>query len=127
MYPGIGMGSRRVRRTFRELDEAAKALRERSTPAEAVLWEGLRAKRLGGYKFRRQHPVGRFVLDFYCASQKLCVEADGAVHDGQQERDAARDAVLASYNVRVIRFRNEEILNNVEGVLARILALLDER
>ena len=55
------------------------------------------------------------------------MEADGAVHDCQQERDAARDAVLASYNVRVLRIRNEEILNNLERVLARILAALDER
>ncbi len=119
------MESRRVRRTWKDLDEAAKALRERSTPAESMLWERLRAKRLGGYKFRRQHPVGRFVLDFYCASQKLCVEADGPIHDGQQERDAARDAVLAAYNVRVRRFRNDEILNDVENVLTRILAALD--
>ena len=88
------------------------------TPAERELWNGLRGWKLG--KWRRQHPVGRFILDFYCAASKLCVEVDGGVHDEQQDRDEARTAQLASLGIRVIRFRNEEVLNEPRTVLLRI-------
>jgi very-short-patch-repair endonuclease len=78
--------------------------------------------RLGGLRFRSQHPVGAFVLDFYCPSCKLVVEVDGVVHDQQVEYDEARTEHLNGYGYRVIRFRNEEVLHELPSVLERILA-----
>ena len=106
-------------RTSPEMQEAAKLLRARMTPAEETLWEALRNDAAGA-RFRRQHPIGRFVLDFYCASRKLAVEVDGSVHDGREDLDAERSAALALRGIRVIRFRNEEVLANVDDVVARI-------
>ena len=102
------------------MEEAARAMRKRPTVAEARLWEALRAGRFAGAKFRRQHPLGRFVLDFYCPAKRLCIEVDGPVHDNQREKDAARDAALAAANIRVLRFRNEEVLTDLDDVLTRI-------
>jgi very-short-patch-repair endonuclease len=99
-------------------------MRREPTPAEKVLWDVLRGRGLDGLRFRRQHPVGRFVLDFYCPIHKLAVEVDGEVHDAQQERDAERTAVIEAHGYRVIRFRNEEVLDNLPGVLARIRTAL---
>jgi very-short-patch-repair endonuclease len=95
------------------------------TPAEERLWYGLRGWKVG--KFRRQHPLGRFVLDFYCAAGKLCVEVDGDVHDAQAERDAERTAVLNAAGIHVLRFRNEEVLGDTPRVLRRIEAELHRR
>ena len=116
------MGADRVRRNSLELQEVARGMRKVPTCAEAVLWEALRDRRLNGMRFRRQHPVGRFVLDFYCPIAKLVVELDGGIHDGQQERDAARSTELNAGGYRVIRFRNEEILGDLPAVLRRIEA-----
>ncbi|CAN5802036.1 hypothetical protein BH23GEM5_BH23GEM5_18350 [soil metagenome] len=91
------------------------------TPAEERLWNSLRDRRLRGLKFRTQHAIDRFVLDFYCASARLVVEVDGAVHDRQTERDNARTAALEAHGLRVVRFRNEEIMTNLQGVLLRII------
>ena len=99
-------------------------MRVQSTCAESVLWERLRAGRLGGHKFRRQHALGRFVLDFYCPAMRLCIEVDGPIHDTQKDRDAARDAALASYNISVLRFTNDDVLSNRELVLSRIVTAL---
>lgn len=83
------------------------------TPAEQELWDALQNKRLDGLKFRRQHPVGPFILDFWCPACKLVVELDGEVHDGQMDYDDARTQQLRDYGYRVIRFRNEEVLNDL--------------
>jgi very-short-patch-repair endonuclease len=107
-------------RTSRQIQQAARALRRPMTPAEEVLWAALRRNQLAGLHFRRQHAIGRFVLDFYCSSRKLCVELDGPIHDEQQERDEARTAALAHQGIRVIRFRNEEVFSNLASVLRRI-------
>jgi very-short-patch-repair endonuclease len=101
------------------MQEAAKLLRRRMTPAEEKLWAALRNDEAGA-RFRRQHPIGRFVLDFYCATRKLAVEVDGAVHDGREDLDAERTAALETRGIRVIRFRNEEVLADVDRVVARI-------
>jgi very-short-patch-repair endonuclease len=92
------------------------------TEAERVLWEALRGRRLAGLRFRRQHPVGRFILDFYCPIAKLCVEVDGGIHDLQAEQDAERSAALAAGGYRVVRVRNEEVLQDLPSALARIEA-----
>jgi very-short-patch-repair endonuclease len=85
----------------------------------------LRGQQIRGLPFRRQHPVGRFILDFYCPRKKLCVELDGGIHDDQQERDAERTEALSHLKIRVIRFRNEEVLHDLASVVQRIEAALD--
>ena len=82
----------------------------------------LRNKRLDGLKFRRQHPLGPFIADFYCAACRLVVEIDGDIHDLQPEREVARTEQFAQYGYRVIRFRNKQVLNDIEDVLAAIEA-----
>jgi len=109
-------------RTPAQIQQRAHELRQEMTPAEKLLWSHLRDKQLHGLKFRRQHPLGPFVADFYCAAHRLVVEIDGDIHDLQPERDAARTEQFEQYGYRVIRFRNERVLNNIEDVLTAIEA-----
>ena len=109
-------------RTPAQVQQRARELRQEMTPAEKLLWNCLRNKQLHGLKFRRQHPLGPFVADFYCAARRLVVEIDGDIHDLQPERDAARTEQFEQYGYRVIRFRNEQVLNDIESVLATIQA-----
>jgi very-short-patch-repair endonuclease len=121
---------RRMRGTTPELERAARGLRREMTPAERQLWRKLRDHRLGGLSFRRQHPLDQFILDFYCLAHQLAVEVDGAVHDDptQAERDHARTVQLGALGVRVVRFRNEEVLTDLRSVLARIkMAIREDR
>jgi very-short-patch-repair endonuclease len=111
---------RRWRAETPEIQRAARALRKPMTPAETALWEHLRRRRLDGISFRRQYATGRFVLDFYAPREKLGIEVDGDVHDLQKERDDARTDALALRGIRIVRFRNEEVLSDIEPVLARI-------
>ena len=115
-------GFRYVRNTSPELVQIAKNLRREATPAERVLWESLRSRRLHGLKFRFQHPVETFILDFYCPACKLVVELDGGVHDDPDvaEHDALRSAWIEAHGYRVIRFRNEEVHQSLSSVLERI-------
>lgn len=110
-----------IRGTTPEIQAAARRLRRNMTPAEKKLWQALKGKQLDGLKFRAQHPVGPFILDFYCPTCKLVVELDGSVHEGQANYDDARTQHLHHYNYRVIRFCNEEVLQNLPSVLKRIL------
>jgi len=106
----------------RALKPRRRELRAHLTQAEAILWRQLQRRQLRGRKFRRQHSVGPYVLDFYCPDLKLAVELDGAAHDHDQafRRDALRTAYLAAAGVRVIRFENDDVVRNLEGVLAAI-------
>ena len=113
---------RRVRGTSWEVETRARELRREETQAEAALWEGLRARRLDGLRFRRQHPLGRFVADFCCPSHRLCVEVDGPIHDHTAERDTERTHALAAYGYRVIRLTNAEVLTDLPTALRRISA-----
>ncbi len=108
--------------TSPELRQRAKELRRQMTPAEQLLWEQVRDRRLGGLKIRRQHPIGRFIADFYCTEARLIIEVDGGIHDQQRERDAARTEYLEQRGFRVLRIRNEAIERNTDEVLAEILA-----
>ena len=110
-------------RTPAQIQQRARELRREMTPAEKLLWSRLRNKRLDGLKFRRQHPLGPFIADFYCAARRLVVEIDGDIHDLQPERDAVRTEQFEQYGYRVIRFRNEQVLNDIEDVLAAIEAI----
>jgi very-short-patch-repair endonuclease len=110
----------RVRHTSIALEQRAREMRREATPAEQVLWDSVRAGRLDGLKFRRQHPVGRFVLDLYCAAHRLCVEVDGGIHARQRDRDAARDEELLAHGVRTLRFTNEQVADALPAVLNTI-------
>ena len=91
-----------------------------------MLWQHLRNRRLHGLKFRRQHPIERVIVDFYCAEKQLMIEVDGGIHEKQREQDAAGDAFLQERGYRVVRFRNEEVLNDIEAVLERIVQITRE-
>lgn len=103
----------------------AKQLRQQGTDAERKLWYHLRAKRFQGVKWRRQHPVPPFIVDFYCFAARLVVELDGGQHTAQQ--DAVRDAYLASQGLRVLRFWNNQVLQETEAVLDVIFRVSLER
>ncbi len=104
----------------------ARKLRSAMTEAEQALWRLLRSRRLEGHKFRRQHPVGRYIADYICLEAKLIVEADGGQHESNFA-DAARTAWLENRGFRVLRFWNNEILENSDGVLVALLGALTAR
>jgi very-short-patch-repair endonuclease len=103
------------------LRDRARALRRADTDAEARLWTALRARRLGGWRWRRQVPKGSYILDFYCVEAGLVVELDGGQHADQAAYDARRTAYLESLGLRVIRFWNSAVLTNRDGVCLTIL------
>ncbi len=94
----------------------ARQLRERQTKAESLLWSVLRAKQLCGLKFRRQHPIPPYVADFACVARKIVVELDGGYHDYQYQYDVSRQRFLELQGWKVIRFLNEDVVNDVEAV-----------
>lgn len=100
----------------------ARELRKNMTDTEQLLWKHLRAHRLAGYKFKRQQPIGAYIVDFVCFTAHCIVEADGGQHLEQAEYDARRDAWLKSQGFTVLRFWNNDILTNTEGVLETIVA-----
>jgi very-short-patch-repair endonuclease len=112
----------RLRSVSPEIDRVAREMRRAPTAAEERLWSHLRNRQLAGAKFRRQHPFQRFVLDFYCPASRLVIEVDGDVHSDpdQAARDEERTRHLAVHGLRVIRFRNEEVLYDITTVLERI-------
>jgi very-short-patch-repair endonuclease len=102
-------------------------LRQESTAAEKLLWAELRNRKLNGLKFRRQHPIDKFIADFYCNEKKLVIELDGGVHTEKinKEYDEARAAMLAGLNICVLRFKNEEVINDIVSVLRKIREVAD--
>ncbi len=102
--------------------DLSRRLRKTQTKAEEVLWAHLRRRRLSGLKFRRQHPLGRYIADFYCPEVRLVIELDGAVHDleDQKEYDELRKQMIEVHGVRMLRFRNDQIEKDIEGVLSKI-------
>jgi very-short-patch-repair endonuclease len=107
----------------------ARRLRREQTKEEKQLWHALRAERFAGFKFRRQHPQEGFYLDFYCAAARLAVELDGFEHGlpGQRRRDLARERLLTTRDIKVLRFWNHQWRRNREGVLLEIWYALYER
>jgi very-short-patch-repair endonuclease len=99
-----------------------RELRKRSTSAERRLWSYLRNRKLDGFKFRRQHPLGEYIPDFYCHEKNLAVECDGSVHDGKfnENYDQVRSEELFRSGILIIRFRNEIIMTNIDFVLNTI-------
>jgi very-short-patch-repair endonuclease len=112
----------------RDIVKRARKLRSEMSLPETVLWRELR-KRPGGHKFRRQHPAGDFVLDFYCAKARLDVEVDGWVHDNPQraERDRNRSMFLRAQGIATTRIPAQRVLEDLEAVVRRIVVICDER
>jgi very-short-patch-repair endonuclease len=102
--------------------QKARAFRKRSTAAERIIWNELKNRRRNGFKFRRQHPVGQFIVDFFCPEKELVIEIDGGIHFAEdvREHDENRTAELERLGLTVIRFTNEEVRNDIEGVLKKI-------
>ena len=103
----------------------AREFRKVLTPAERLLWDKLRKRQLVGYKFRRQHPIGSYVVDFYCPEKKLAIEVDGDSHEDREAYDRKRTGILEKYRCKVIRFTNQQIHYEMEFVLDQILIACD--
>ena len=116
------------------ITELCRDLRRQQTPAEKILWEHLRNRKLINHKFLRQHPICvassfskslYYIPDFFCYKAKLVVEADGPIHLLKREYDKNRDEVLKELGLKIIRFENNEILNDIESVLNKIIDALE--
>lgn len=109
------------------LTAIARKLRKNQTPTEGILWQHLRANRLG-QKFYRQHPIDRYVADFCCPAMKLVIEVDGGHHDEPEQRgqDKERDEFLADQGFTVIRVWSNEVQNNIDGVVQKIIESLEK-
>ena len=109
--------------------EFRRILRHNMTSAERILWKRLKNKQLDGWRFRRQHGYGDYVLDFYCPVLKLCIEVDGNIHDIPEvkDKDENRSIFLEHNGIRILRFRNEEIENNIDAVVQQIRTYIDKK
>jgi very-short-patch-repair endonuclease len=106
--------------------ELARQLRKLPTPAEKRLWIVLRGDKLNGVHFRRQHAIGKYIIDFCSIKSKLAIELDGSQHLEQGEYDIQRTAYLGSQGYKLIRFRNDQVMNDIEGVILSIEAALND-
>ncbi|MGD1698781.1 endonuclease domain-containing protein [Dapis sp. BLCC M229] len=106
--------------------ERAREFRRQMTPEEKILWQRLRANRLNGWHFRRQQIIDGFIVDFYCHSAGVVVEVDGEIHQQQVEYDAERDRVLLMRGIRLLRFNNEEVRQQLNRVLTSIATVCSE-
>src|SRR5262249_26353912 len=106
--------------------KTARRLRRQQTDAERVMWFRLRDRRLEGWKFRRQFPIDHYIVDFFCADAHLIIELDGGQHATQTETDEARTKVLEAMGYLGLRFWNNDVLQNVDGVLGEIITVLGE-
>jgi very-short-patch-repair endonuclease len=111
-----------------EMRSLARNLRKNQTEAEQILWSKLRSRQLSGFKFRRQHPIESYVLDFYCSETHLAIEIDGGQHTENKniERDNDRTAYLNQKGIRVIRFWNNDVIKHLDEVLTEIDVILSE-
>ncbi|MBU1355060.1 MAG: endonuclease domain-containing protein [Candidatus Edwardsbacteria bacterium] len=110
-----------------EYKPVRKYLRNNSTQAEIILWRFLKKKQLNGLKFRRQHSIGGFIVDFYCPEKRLAIELDGDVHEVERQAgyDKARQKAIEALGIKILRFANEEVIENIEGVIKAIAAKAD--
>ena len=104
---------------LRQKRQSRRSLRNNATSAERKLWRSLRGKQLDGFKFRRQHSIDRYILDFFCPSVNLAIELDGETHYTPEaiEYDRVRDEYLEAVGIKVVRYRNQDVYENIEGVL----------
>ncbi|WP_269522529.1 endonuclease domain-containing protein [Coraliomargarita parva] len=112
-----------------EMKQKRRDLRHKMTAAETRLWKYLKSSQLENRKFRRQHSVGPYILDFYCPTEKLSIELDGESHEGPiaAQHDAKRTAYLNAHGIRVLRFENQAVFDMPEGVLNRIREVFRDR
>jgi ATP-dependent DNA helicase RecQ len=103
--------------------DRARTLRRDNTSPEQLLWRALRNAQVGGLKFRRQHPIGPYVVDFYCRGSGLVVEVDGMSHDDRLRRDSERTAYLQRQSLRVLRVTNEDVMRDLDAVVREIARL----
>ena len=113
--------TRKRMRTPLTAKQAALRLRKQMTPAERLLWERLRDRRADGLKFRRQHAIGPYIVDFYCAALRLVIEVDGGIHQATRQADAGRTKVLEERDCRILRFCNAQVLSEIDAVLESIV------
>jgi adenine-specific DNA-methyltransferase len=104
--------------------DAARVHRKNPTASESLLWEAIRGCKIEGRKFRRQQPIGPFIVDFYCPEERLAVEVDGPIHERQQREDAGRQEAIESLGVRMIRITADQVTFDLQGAVARIRAAL---
>jgi len=116
-----------LRHVRKDLIDRARGMRSEPTRTEALLWEKLRKRQLGGLKFRRQHIIHVFIADFYCPAAKLVIEIDGPVHAVQEDYDQEREACLKALGYEVVRFSNEDVKGEMEMTLACIYDVCMER
>src|SRR5260221_2218105 len=109
---------------WEKLKPLARQMRSEPTPAEVALWERLRGRKVAGCKFRRQHAIGKFIVDFYCLEKQLVVEVDGPIHEYTQEEDAVRQEFLESLGLKVVRVSNDEVFGGMEGGIGGIVGKL---
>ncbi len=116
-----------AKRSYPKTMQRAGELRKEPMPAERKLWAYLRGNKLNGVNFRRQHAIGNFIVDFASVKRKLVIELDGNQHLEQEEYDVERTRYLESQGYKVIRFWNNQVINNIEGVVRAIEIALNER
>ncbi len=109
----------------RDIIMKARKLRRSMTSAEKLFWELVRERNLDGHYFRRQHPFGPYIIDFYCHKASLAVEIDGGIHIPNSERDKEREEYLISCGLKVIRFKNEDLIERKQWVLDKLVKHLD--
>jgi very-short-patch-repair endonuclease len=109
---------------WEKLKPLAREKRHESTPAEDYLWQQLRGRQVGNAKFRRQHTIGRFIVDFFCVQAKLVIEVDGEIHQYTQEEDAIRQEFIEAHGFTVLRFTNDKVLTHIHTVIQTISAYL---
>lgn len=119
------MTIRPLKRVTNKTRSRAIQLRRNVTEPERLLWSVLCRRQLGGLKFRRQHPIEPYIVDFYCASARLIVELDGESHEGRQDYDKEREAHLLRLGLKIFRVTNDDVLKNLEGVALAILREAD--
>lgn len=112
-----GMSGPERRRLCREL-------RRKQTPAETLFWQLVRDRRFDGHKFRRQHPLGNFIADFYCPELRLAIELDGGVHTKQRERDSERETLITQHGIRVLRVRNQDLVADPKATLEDLRSII---
>ena len=105
---------------FAKIKPLAREMRKAPTPAENLLWQHLRRNQIHNLHFRRQHPIDRFIVDFYCAEVRLAIEVDGDIHEQQQEYDAVRQDFIESLGITVLRFSNGDVSTQLKAVLERV-------
>jgi very-short-patch-repair endonuclease len=121
----INIGSKHSLGANSGIKDKARSLRKRMTDAEKILWSRIRNRNVNGMYFRRQHPYGIYILDFFCFEAKLVIEVDGPIHLSRHDYDIERSKYIESSGLKIIRFTNTEIENRIEWVLKKIQNAVD--